>query len=49
MKPRDYKVQKLNISVEKGDPWRDLKGPKVTFKKQLLLFSVIPAKNQQAY
>ena len=48
MKPRAYKVQKLKISVKKGDPWRDSEGPKVTFEQQLL-FSVIPAKNQQAY
>ena len=49
MKPRAYKVQKLKISVKKGDPWGDSEGPKVTFEQQLLLFSVIPAKNQQAY
>ena len=48
MKPRAYKVQKLNISVKKGYPWGDSEGPKVTFEQQLL-FSVIPAKNQQAY
>ena len=48
MKPRAYKVQKLKISVKKGDPWGDSEGPKVTFEQQLL-FSVIPAKNQQAY
>ena len=49
MKPRPYKVQKLKITVKKGDPWGDSDGPKVTFEQQLLLFSVIPAKNQQAY
>ena len=49
MKPISYKVQKLKISVKKGDPWRDLEGPKVTFEQQILLFSVIPDKNQQAY
>ena len=49
MKPRAYKVQKLNISVKKGDPWGDSKGPKVTFKQQLLLFSLIPDKNQKYY
>ena len=48
MKPRAYKVQKLKISVKKGDPWGDLEGPKVTFEQQLLS-SVIPTKNQQAY
>ena len=45
MKPRAYKVQKLKISVKKGDPWGDLEGPKVTFEQQILLFSVLPAKN----
>ena len=49
MRPRAYKVQKLNILVKKGDPWGDSDGPKVTFEQQLLLFSVILAKNQQAY
>ena len=49
MKPRAYKVQKLKISIKKGDPLGDSKGPKVTFEKQILLFSVIPVKNQQAY
>ena len=49
MKPRDYKVQKLKISVKKGDPWGDSEGPKVTFEKKLLLFSVIPYKNQKYY
>ena len=33
MKPRAYKVQKLNISVKKGDPWGDSEGPKVTFEQ----------------
>ena len=41
MKPRAYKVQKLKISVKKGDPWGDSDGPKVTFEKKILLFSVI--------
>ena len=49
MKTRSYKVQKLKISVKKRDPWGDSEGPKVTFEQQLLLFSVIPAKNQQYY
>ena len=49
MNPRAYKVQKLKISVKMGDPWGYSEGPKVTFEQQLLLFSVIPAKNQQAY
>ena len=49
MKSRAYKVRKLNILVKKGDPWGDSDGPKVTFEQQLLLFSVIPAKNKQAY
>ena len=49
MKPRVYKVQKLKISVKKRDLWGDSEGPKVTFEQQLLLFSVIPTKNQQAY
>ena len=49
MKPRAYKVQKLKISVKKGDPSRDSEGPKVTFEQNLLLFSVIPDKNQQYY
>ena len=44
MKPRAYKVKKLKISVKKGDPWGDSEGPKVTFKQQILLFSVIPDK-----
>ena len=43
MKPRAYKVQKLKISVKKGDPWGDSEGPKVTFEQKLVLFSVIPA------
>ena len=45
MKSRAYKVQKLKISVKKGDPWGDSEGPKVTFKQQLLLFYFIPTKN----
>ena len=49
MKPRAYKVQKLKISVKKGDPWGDSEGPKVTFKKHLLIFSVIPDKKKQYY
>ena len=49
MKPRAYKVQKINISVKKGDPWGDSEGPKVTFEQKLLLFSVTPDKNQQDY
>ena len=28
MKSRAYKVQKLKISVKKGDPWGDSEGPK---------------------
>ena len=32
MKPRSYKVQKLNISVKNGDPWGDSEGRKVTFE-----------------
>ena len=48
MKPRAYKVQKLKISIKKGDHWGDSEGPKVTFE-QKILFYVIPAKNQQAY
>ena len=49
MKPRAYKVQKIKISVKKGDPWGDLDRPKVTFEKKLLLFYVIPDNNEQAY
>ena len=49
MKPISYKVQKLKISVKKGDPWGDSEGPKVTFKQKLLLFYFIPTKNQQSY
>ena len=49
MKPRAYKVQKLKISVKKGDPWGDSEGPKVTFEQQVLLLSVIPDKNQKSY
>ena len=41
------KCQKLKILVKKGDPWGDSEGPKVTFEQQILLFSVIPDKNQQ--
>ena len=49
MKPRAYKVQKLNISVKKGDPCGDSEGPKVTFEHNILLFYVIYNKNQQYY
>ena len=49
MKPRAYKVQKLKISVKKGDPQGDSEGPKVTFEHKLLLFSIIPDKKQKAY
>ena len=49
MKPRAYKVQKLKISVKKGDPWGDSEGPKVTLEQKILLFSIIPSKNQQYY
>ena len=44
MKPRAYKVQKLKISVKKGDPWGDSESPKVTFEQHILLFFVIPDK-----
>ena len=40
---------KIKDFNQKGDPWGDSKGPKVTFEQQLILFSVILAKNQQAY
>ena len=49
MEPRAYKMQKLKISVKRGDPWGDSKGPKVTFEKQILLFYVIPDKKKQYY
>ena len=49
MKPRAYKVQKLNILVKTGDPWGDSEGPKVTFENKLLLFSVITSKKKQYY
>ena len=49
MKPKAYKVQKLKISVKKGDPYGDSEGPKATFEQQILLFSIIPAKNQKEY
>ena len=49
MKPRAYKVQKLKISVKKGDPWGDSEGPKVTLEQKLLLFFVIPDKKNQDY
>ena len=49
MKPIPYNVQKLNITVKKGDPWGDSDGPKATFEQKLLLFSVIPDKKQQYY
>ena len=49
MKQRSYKVPKLKITVKKGDPWGDSDGPKSTFEQQLLLFSVIPSKNQKYY
>ena len=49
MKPRAYKVQKLKISVKKGDPSGESEGPKVTFKQNILPFYVIPDKNQQYY
>ena len=45
MKPRAYKVQKLKIS-KNGRSLGDSNGPKVTFKQQLLLFSVIPDKKK---
>ena len=32
-----------------GDPWGDLNTPEATFEHQRPLFSVKPAKNQQAY
>ena len=40
MKPRAYKVQKLNILVKKGDLWGDSDDPKATFEQQLLLFLI---------
>ena len=49
MKPRAYKVQKLNISVKRETPGGDSEGSKVTFKQQLLLFYVINTKKQKAY
>ena len=49
MKPRAYKVPKLKISAKKGDPCGDSEGPKVTFEQKLLLFYVIPYKNQKSY
>ena len=38
MKPRLYKMPKLNITIKKGDPWGDSDGPKATFEHKLLLF-----------
>ena len=32
-----------------GDPWGDLNAPEATFEQQIPLFSVKPAKKQQAY
>ena len=49
MKPRAYQVQKLKISVKKGDPWGDSEDPKVTFEQQISFFSVKPDKKNQAY
>ena len=34
MKPRVYKVQKLKISVKKGDPWGDLNAPESQFRTE---------------
>ena len=33
MKPKAYKVQKLKISVKKGDPWGDLTATEATFEQ----------------
>ena len=48
MKPRSYNSAKFLNFSERGDPKGDLNAPEATFEKHLLLFSITPAKNQQA-
>ena len=48
MKPRSYNFPKFLNFSERGDHWGDLNAPKDTFEHQLILFSITPAKNQQA-
>ena len=48
MKPRSYNSPKFLNFSERGDPWGDLNAPEATFEQQLILFSVTPAKIQQA-
>ena len=47
--PRAYKVQKLKISENGETPGGFRMAQKSLFGQHLLLFSVIPAKTQQAY
>ena len=49
MDPRAYKVQKIKNS-EKGETLGGFwKAQKSLFGQQILLFSIIPSKNQQYY
>ena len=49
MRPRSYNSAKILNFSERGDPWEDLNAPKATFKQQLLLFSITPAKKQKEF
>ena len=48
MRPKVYKLQKFE-NLEDGDPLGVSNGPKMLSGQHNLLFSVTPAKNQQAY
>ena len=49
MKRRSYNFAKFVNSSERGDPWGDLNALEATFEQQIPLFSVKPAKKNQAY
>ena len=47
MEPRDYKVQKLKISVKKGDPWGDSEAPKSLSSRRSSFFLLYLIKNSK--
>ena len=49
MRPKVYKLQKIEIFGRRRPPWGVSNGPKMISGQRLLLFSVTPDKNQKYY
>ena len=49
MRPKVYKLKTFEFFWKTETPWGVSNGPKMLSEQRLLLFSVTPAKNQQAY